>query len=82
MESRNWGGIIIFRREEEGWKVEGLKNFGPNVVSFTITSGKRQWYVVRAYVPPNDQPAVHWVAQSLTCGTAGLGDLLVSDLNT
>ena len=55
-EIRHRGGIAIVWREEEGWKVEVVTNFGPNMVSFTITSGRRRWYVVGAYAPPNDQP--------------------------
>ena len=55
-ERRHRGGIAIVWREEEGWKVEVVTNFGPNMVSFTITSGRRRWYVVGAYAPPNDQP--------------------------
>ena len=58
-----------------------MKNFGPNVVSFTITSGKRQWYVVRAYVPPNNQLAVHRVMQALARGQAWVEKTLVGYLN-
>ena len=47
--------------EEARWKVEGEKIFGPNVVSFKIMAGWKQWYVVGTYVFPNDQLMEHWV---------------------
>ena len=56
-------------------------SFGPNVVSFTITTGRKQNYVIRVYMPPKDQPVVHWVVQSLEHGTAGVEKLLVGNLN-
>ena len=45
--------------------MEGIINFGPNVENFLLTSGSRIWYVVGAYVPPNDAPAVHRIEQAL-----------------
>ena len=50
------------------------------MVSFIVTLRQKCWYVVKAYDPPNDQPAVHWVAQALTCGPAWVGNLLVGNL--
>ena len=60
-ESRHHGGIAIIWREEAGWQVEGSTSFRPNMLSFTITSGRRRWYVVGAYLTPNNQLEVHWV---------------------
>ena len=51
-EKRHRGGITIVWREELVWQVEGAKNFGPNVVSFTIMSRRRQWYVFGHMCPP------------------------------
>ena len=42
-----------------------MVNFGPNVVSLLLLSGVRRWYVVGAYVMPNDVPKVHQVEQAL-----------------
>ena len=55
--------------------------FGSNVVSFKITAGRKLWYVVGAYVPPNNQPTVYRVEQALAHGPAGVETLLFSDLN-
>ena len=75
------GGIAIIWKEEEGWRVEGAKIFGTNVVGFTITAGRKRWYAIRAYMPPNNQTAVHRVHQALAQGTEGVETLLVGDLN-
>ena len=52
----HWGRIAIAWRRYEGWQLEGETNYGPNMVSFMITVGWNQWYVVRAYAPTNSQP--------------------------
>ena len=51
------------------------------MVSFTITAGKKRWYVARAYMPPNDQPTVHQVYQDLERGLTGVETLLVGSIN-
>ena len=56
-------------------------SFGPNVVSFLLTLGKRQWYVVWAYVLPNNMPDVHCVDQALQAAPKVLEIILRGDLN-
>ena len=51
------------------------------VVIFTITAGWKRWYVIRAYVTPNDQPKLHQVEQALARGLAGIDMLMVRNLN-
>ena len=58
-----------------------MRKFGPNMVSFTVTSGQKRWYVVREYVPPNDLPAVQQITHALACGPEGVRKLLVGNLN-
>ena len=50
VEIRHRGGISSIWGEQEVWQVEGVRSFGPKVVSFTVTSGQKHWYVVGAYV--------------------------------
>ena len=76
------GGTATVWQDEAECHVEGTMIFVQNVVSFTITAGKKRWYVVGAYVLPNHQPTVHQVDQSLACGMAGMETLLVRDLNS
>ena len=79
--SRHWGGISIVWMKEWVWEVEGLHLFGPNLVSFTVTSVQKCWYVAGSYVPPNNQPAVHQVAQALAYGPAGVGNMIFGEIN-
>ena len=79
---RHRGDIAIVWQKEGVWEVEGARIFGTNVVSFTVMLGQKHWFVVQVYVTPNNQPAVHWVAQALTCRPVGVGKRIVGDLNT
>ena len=67
--------------EAVGWQVEGKVNFGPNVVSFLLMSGPRQWYVVGAYVTLNNEPVVHCVEQELKAAPKGVEVIILGDLN-
>ena len=81
VENRHWGDITIVWIGEEGWQVKGAKIFGTNVVIFTVILGRKRWYVVRAYVPPNNQLEIHRVAHTLECRPDVVGALLVGNLN-
>ena len=56
-------------------------NYGPNVISFAITVGRKCSYIFGEYVPPNEKTTVHWVGQSLVQGLVGLETLLVGYIN-
>ena len=56
-------------------------SFGSTVVSFTVTSGWKRWYVVGAYMSPNNLPAVNQITYALVCGTEEGGELIVGDFN-
>ena len=56
--------ITIVCQEEVGWHIERATNYGPDMVSFTITEVWKKWYIVRAYVPPNDQASLQWLEQT------------------
>ena len=58
-----------------------MQSFGPNIVSFIVTSGWKRWYVVREYMPPNYLPTVNWIIHALAYGLERVGKLLAGDLN-
>ena len=62
----------MFCREAAGWKVEDRIKFGPNMMSFLLTSGMRRWYILGAYMPLNYEPDVHCVDQTLAALTKGV----------
>ena len=64
-EIRNRFGVAVVWRDKSGWKVEGISNYSPNMVSFLLTTVLQRWYVVGAYLPQNDAPTVARVDQVL-----------------
>ena len=56
---------MVVCREDVGWQAEGIFNLSPNMASFFLTPGLQRWYVIGAYVPPNDAPVVHLIEQAL-----------------
>ena len=58
-----------------------MASFGPSVVSFLLMMGTRRWYVVGAYMPPNNVPSVHRVDQALRVAHQILEMILMGDLN-
>ena len=45
--------------------MEGIFNFVQKLARFLLTLGLQRWYIVGAYVPPNDAPDVHHIEQVL-----------------
>ena len=74
------GGVVVTWREKSGWQVEGIANYGPNVVSFLLTTGRRRWYIVGAYVPPNNTPTFTRVDQALDQASKVVEVVLLGDL--
>ena len=68
---------MVVGREEAGWKVKEIEDFGPNVVSFFLALGAQRWYVAISYVPPNDVTAVHQVDQALVENPKGVETILL-----
>ena len=60
--------------------MEGIINFGPNVASFLLTSGRRRWYVLGAYVPPHDAPSVYRIEQAVEAEQKLMKVILLGDL--
>ena len=55
------GGIAAAGMQEKVWKIKGVTNYGPNMVSFLLKIVWKHWYVVGAYIPPTNQPEVRKV---------------------
>ena len=81
VESRHRGGVAVVWIVATGWQVENTARFVPNVVNFLLTLGARRWYVMRAYVLPNNGPSVNHVDQALQAAPKGLEIILMGDLN-
>ena len=64
------------------WKIYKSMKYEPNVVTFKIMEGWKQWFVARAYLPPNDQPTVHQVEHTLARCPSVTETLLIGNLKT
>ena len=51
------------------------------MVSFVLTTGRRRWYVVGSYVPPNEAPDIVRMEEALGQAAKGLDIILMGDLN-
>ena len=61
--------------------MDGTTRFGPNIVRFLLTSGARLWYVVTAYVTPNNVAEVNRVEQAMIAASKVLEMILLGGLN-
>jgi hypothetical protein len=48
------GGIAIAYRTSAWWSIESIRLYHPNVISFTLVTGKRRYSCLEAYIPPGD----------------------------
>ena len=80
-ESRHRGGVAVAWIEISRWQVDGVVNYRPNMIIFVLTTRRRIWYVVRAYVPRKDAPTVVRVEQTLGQAAKGVEVILMGDLN-
>ena len=56
--SRHRGGIAMFYREGAGFAVEEVRQYGPNVLSFEVVSGRRRWYIIGCYFASDDAQTI------------------------
>jgi hypothetical protein len=55
--STSQGGVAIFYKDEknQGWHIEGVKAYGPNVIRAYLISGKTRRLLVGCYIPPGEE---------------------------
>ena len=63
--SRHRDGIAMFYREGAGFAVEEVRQYGPNVLSVEVVSGRRQWFIVGCYIAPDDAHTIERVVTAL-----------------
>ena len=53
--SKHQGGIALFwQPDHEGFEVEATRVVTPNLITFQLVTGDKQYYVMGRYLPPND----------------------------
>ena len=80
--SRHRGGVTLLYRPSTLFAVEAVREYRPNVMSFEVATGARQWYIIGCYLDPDD-------TSSIECVVTALGDrpkctalVVEGDLNT
>ena len=51
----------MFYREGAGFAVEEMRQYGPNVISFKVVTGRRRWYIIGCYLAPDDARTIERV---------------------
>ena len=62
--------------------MEGFREYGPNVISFEVATGRRRWYIIRFYLAPDDARTIDRVVIALGDQLRGTALVVAEDFNT
>ena len=79
--SRHCGGVALFYRSEPHFVVEAVEKFGPNVLGFQLATGARRWYIVGAYIAPEDMETMERVVAAIGKKPRGAELMVAGDFN-
>ena len=80
--SRHRGGVALFYRPLPLFKVEAIREYGPNILSLEVATGARWWYIIGCYLAPNDSEMIDWIVTALGDRLKGTALIVAGDLNT
>ncbi len=75
------GGITLFWRGNNLYKVKEMQIWGPSVVSLHLMMGSIQFYIVGCYIPPTDLETLACIDKAWHECPKGAHPILVGDLN-
>jgi hypothetical protein len=75
------GGISLFWRASDLYKVEEVELCGTNVLSFQLVLGSMRYYIVGCYILPNHLPTLTHVKQAWMACPKGCLPIMLGDLN-
>ena len=61
--------------------MEAVENFGPNVLGFQLATGERRWYIVGAYIAPEDEETMERVVAAIGKKPRGAELMVAGDFN-
>ena len=79
--SRHRGGVALFYRSTSHFVVEAVERCGPNERVFQVATGERRWYIVGAYVAPEDELTMETVIAAIGRKPPGAELMVVGDFN-
>ena len=59
-----------------------MRQYGPNVLSFEVVSGRRRWYIIGCYLAPDDAQTIERVVTALGDQPKGTALVVAGDPNT
>ena len=80
--SRHRGGVALLYRPSPLSAVEAVREYGPNVMSFEVATGARQWYIIGCYLAPDDTSTIERVVAALRYIPKGTILVVAGYLNT
>ena len=80
--SRHRGGVALFYRPSSLFVVEEVREYGPNVISFEVATGGRQWYIIGCYLAPDDARTIERVVTAPGDQPRGTALVVAGDFNT
>jgi hypothetical protein len=75
------GGIALFWRSNNLYKIEETKVWGPNVISMHLMMGAVRFYIVGCYIPPSDLETLTYIDKAWSACPMGAHPILAGDLN-
>ena len=74
--------MALFYRPLPLFGVEALREYVPNVLSFEVATGARQWYIIGCYLAPDDDEMIERAVAALGDKPRGTALIVAGDLNT
>ena len=59
-----------------------MRDYGPNVLSFEVVTGRRRWYIIGFYIYPDDARTIERVVTALGDQPQGTALIVAGDINT
>ena len=80
--SRQRSGVALFYRPSSLFAVEEVREYGPNVISFEVATGRRRWYIIGCYIAPDNARTIERVFTALGDQPRGTALVVAGDFNT
>ena len=61
--------------------MEAVEKFGPNVLGFQVATGEQRWYIVGAYIAPEDEETMERVVAEIGRKPRGAEMMVAGDFN-
>jgi hypothetical protein len=80
--SHSQGGIaLLWNKGHASFEVEAAKMVTPNLLTFQLITGYKQFYVMGTYIPPNNTTGVDALRVAWTLSLANCTPLVLDNLN-